>query len=58
MEKLSLKKAAEGNDRGARQRLVALESQLEGEPSFSFDSLLLGAEGSGWMARCCKTGRA
>lgn len=32
MEKLSLKKAAEGNDRGARQRLAALESQLEGEP--------------------------
>ncbi|KAL4458733.1 hypothetical protein ABPG75_013598 [Micractinium tetrahymenae] len=29
MEKLSLKKAAEGNDRGARQRLAALESQLE-----------------------------
>lgn len=31
MEKLSLKKAAEGSDRGARQRLAALESQLEGE---------------------------
>ena len=38
MERLSLKKAAEGVDRGAKARLSALEEQLEGERCLHFNA--------------------